>query len=227
MILHCLFEQSGTFKQEARKLGLQSYDYDIRNDFGQTDFRTNLFEEINKAYVGQKSIFDMIRPQDYAIAFFPCTRFSKQMLLWFKGAEAHQKNWTLEQKLRKVIGLHSELDDYYILITKLVLIALKRKFKLIIENPYSSSHYLTRYWPIQPSFVEADRHKYGDYYQKPTQFFFINCEPNFNLVLEDGCLYELEKVNDQNSLERSMISPEYANRFIREMILPKEVNDEI
>lgn len=46
MIAHCLFEQSGTFKNEFKKLGIESYDYDIRNDYGQTDFQIDLFKEI-------------------------------------------------------------------------------------------------------------------------------------------------------------------------------------
>lgn len=46
MIAHCLFEQSGTFKNEFKKLGVEAYDYDILNDFGQTDFVVDLFAEI-------------------------------------------------------------------------------------------------------------------------------------------------------------------------------------
>jgi hypothetical protein len=30
MIVHCLFEQSGTFKNEFKKLGYEAYDYDMR-----------------------------------------------------------------------------------------------------------------------------------------------------------------------------------------------------
>jgi len=52
MIAHCLFEQSGTFKNEFKKLGVEAYDYDIRNDFGETDFQIDLFGEITKAYEG-------------------------------------------------------------------------------------------------------------------------------------------------------------------------------
>ena len=46
MKFHCLFEQSGTFKNEAKKLGYEAYDYDILNDYGQTDFQIDLFKEI-------------------------------------------------------------------------------------------------------------------------------------------------------------------------------------
>ena len=32
MIVHCLFEQSGTFKNEFKKFGIEAFDYDILND---------------------------------------------------------------------------------------------------------------------------------------------------------------------------------------------------
>lgn len=46
MIIHCLFEQSGTFKNEFKKLGYEAYDYDVLNDFGETDYQVDLFKEI-------------------------------------------------------------------------------------------------------------------------------------------------------------------------------------
>ena len=46
MKVHCLFEQSGTFKNEFKKLGHEAYDYDIQNEFGETDFVVDLFENI-------------------------------------------------------------------------------------------------------------------------------------------------------------------------------------
>lgn len=52
MVAHCLFEQSGTFKNEFRKLGIEAYDYDILNEFGETDYQIDLFSEIEQAYSG-------------------------------------------------------------------------------------------------------------------------------------------------------------------------------
>lgn len=52
MTFHCFFEQSGTFKNEFRKLGYEAYDYDILNDFGETDYKIDLFKEIETAYGG-------------------------------------------------------------------------------------------------------------------------------------------------------------------------------
>jgi len=44
--VHCLFEQSGTFKNEFKKLGIDAEDYDILDDFGETDHVIDLFAEI-------------------------------------------------------------------------------------------------------------------------------------------------------------------------------------
>ena len=55
MVYRCLFEQSGTFKNEFKKLGYEAYDYDILNDFDETDYQCDLFNEIEKAYVGGRA----------------------------------------------------------------------------------------------------------------------------------------------------------------------------
>ena len=50
--VHCFFEQSGTFKNEFIKLGIPAKDYDIQNNFGETDNVIDLFAEIESAYGG-------------------------------------------------------------------------------------------------------------------------------------------------------------------------------
>lgn len=51
-MVHCFFEQSGTFKNEFVKLGIPAADYDIQNNFGETDHVVDLFAEIERAYGG-------------------------------------------------------------------------------------------------------------------------------------------------------------------------------
>lgn len=217
---HCFFEQSGTFKNEFKKLGIESFDYDILDDFGQTDYRIDLFHEIATAYQGGQSVFDNISKNDLIIAFFPCVRFEQQILLSFKGTNSGFKNWTLEQKLEYDMRLHDELSLLYKLITKLVLICLSRGLRLIIENPYNVQHYLTKYWALEPAIIDKDRHKKGDYFIKPTQYWFVNCEPNEEPLFEAPTIRQKhKKIECENKVSRSMISPEYANRFIREYIL--------
>lgn len=116
MKFHCMFEQSGTFKNEFKKLGYEAYDYDILNDYGETDYQIDLFREIEKAYCYHDSIFDKITGEDVILAFFPCIRFENQIQLCFRGTAQNLSKWTNEQKLEYDMKLHKELHDIYIYI---------------------------------------------------------------------------------------------------------------
>jgi hypothetical protein len=217
-----MFEQSGTFKNEFKKLGYVAVDYDILNDFNETDYIMDLFNEINLAYDGNPSLFDSIQKDDLIMAFFPCIRFEDQILLCFRGENSAYKNWSIEKKLENDIKLHQELNELYTIITKFVLVCLKRNLRLIIENPYTTQHYLHRYWAIKPAIIDNDRRDMGDYFKKPTQYFFINCSPSNNFIFEGVDRKITKKIKSVGTVERSMISKDYANRFIREFILDED-----
>ena len=135
MVIRFLFEQSGTFKNIARQDGHEAYDYDIQNNFNQTDYVVDLFEEIEKGYNEEKSIFDDFEG-DTVVAFFPGTRFEDQISLWYRGEASSQKNKSELEKLEKSLELHKELSRNYELVTKLAILAYRKSFKLIIENPH-------------------------------------------------------------------------------------------
>ena len=157
------------------------------------------------------------------MAFFPCIRFENQMLLHFRGEATQMKNWTLENKLAHNLIYHNELNHNYSLITKLAIICLRRNLKLIIENPYSTQHYLQKYWCIKPQIIDVDRREMGDWYEKPTQYWFINCEPLNQLLFDEPIASHKKKtILHTDTVERSMISPDYARRFIRTYIIEKE-----
>lgn len=220
MKVYCLFEQSGIFKNELKKLGYEAFDYDIQDQFGETDYICDLFVDIEEAYKNKESIFDCITKNDLILAFFPCIRFEDQIQMHFRGVATQMKNWTNEQKLENDLKLHKELSELYALITKLAIVCLRRKIPLIIENPYSTTHYLVKYWAIPSKVIDKDRTLRGDYYKKPTQYWFINCEPQQNMILEAYTNNDRKAINNtHNTTERSLMSKEYANRFIREFIL--------
>ena len=50
--VHLLFEQSATFRDEFRKMGIPAEDYDIQNNFGKTDHQIDLFAEIERCWGG-------------------------------------------------------------------------------------------------------------------------------------------------------------------------------
>lgn len=213
---HCFFEQSGTFKKEFRRLGLEAVDYDILDDYGQTDFKIDLFAQISNAYEGKESIFDGIGENEAIFAFFPCIRFTAMAQLKFTGNSYDMKGKSEEFLLRNSMKLHEELRDLYNRISELALICIERKIPLVIENPYSPDHYLRKFWPIKPKIIDTNRRQFGDYYEKPTQYFFINCDPLNNLIMDEATAWhKLKKINKEHGAERSLISPDYARRFIR------------
>ena len=123
--VYCLFEQSGTFKNAFKELGINAEDYDILNDFGQTDHQIDIFAEIDKAYEGEPSIFDNIGKMDLCLAFFPCTRFQSYNACNFQGKNHGMKDWNTSQKLEYSMKLHEELHRLYILLCKLFQISLR------------------------------------------------------------------------------------------------------
>lgn len=160
--------------------------------------------------------------EDTIIAFFPCVRFSRQNILNIRGMNYGMKKWSLIKKLQYSINNIRELAMFYELISNLVIIAIQRKIPLIIENPYGEQHFLTRYWVLQPALIDYDRRLNGDTYKKPTQYWFINCEPQNNIIDEPIEKVENKNIsNVRNQVERSMIQPQYANRFLRQYVLPQ------
>lgn len=226
MKAHLLFEQSGTFKGEFEKLGIEAYDYDILNDFGQTDFQIDLFEEINRGGRGEPSIFDRIEPGDITIAFFPCTMFQDKNALIFRGLQYQAKNYDILKKMDVCIDRHNKLNQFYVVLCRLVKIYVEKQLRLIIENPATQPHYLSTYW-IPPTIIDKDRTINGDYFKKPTQYWFIGCDPKNNFLFEAIEYVERNTVEriDKNigdldrRVARSMIHPQYASRFIRQYVL--------
>lgn len=220
MKVHCLFEQSGTFKNAFKKLGFQAFDYDILNDFHETDNIIDLFHEIELAYNECLSIFDNIEKDDLILAFFPCIRFTHRMIFNYTRTSTGNHKFDDIQKLEQNIKYFEQMNYFYALISKMVIVCLKKGLKLIIENPYNERHILNQFWHIKPKIIDMDRTLRGDNYKKPTQYWFINCEPKNNFVMEPISLAEIKRIDTTyNKVERSLINPNYAERFIREFVI--------
>ena len=101
--VHCFFEQSGTFKREFLKLGIQAEDYDIQDNFGETDHVTDLFREIESAYEGDISIFDSIDKEDLILAFFPCVYFCALSQMQFSWTCINYKSKSIKEKTDMIL----------------------------------------------------------------------------------------------------------------------------
>lgn len=229
--IHCFFEQSGTFRDAFRELGYAAYDYDIDNTFGKTDYQMNLFRQIDKAYFqGMKSIFDEMLTDDLIIAFFPCIYFCDFNRMFFTNTSHNYKNYDEPRMLRELITRNNERSKYYNYLLKLCCVVVTNNLRLIIENPYTGTHYLKDNFPYKPAVIDFDRRMRGDYYKKPTQYIYVNCQPTYGESLqypkETKTIKNIhpEKKKGQCNIARSMISPDYARNFICDFIIGKTQN---
>ena len=105
------------------KLGIPAKDYDIQNNFGETDYVIDLFAEINKAYDNlirqdktrqDKTVFDLIDPcQDLIIAFFPCIYFCEKSQVAFYYTCFNYRKLNNGEKIIKILERERNRHTFY------------------------------------------------------------------------------------------------------------------
>lgn len=251
--IHCLFEQSGTFKNEFKKLGYEAYDYDIQNNFGETDFVIDLFKEIENAYRGGASVFDNMKPDDFIMAFFPCIAFCNMAEF---NQRSMQEKWRRDgMPVKRIYELLKKRSDeryfFYQTCLKMHEVVETRGLRMCMENPWNEVNYTNYFWFAKPQVIDIDRRRRGDFFVKPTAYWFTNCKPtngeSFSRVAERDkkivgmtTVWRKKKIGVEVknaakgsskhglcSEERSMISPTYASNWICDFVLGKEQNNSI
>ena len=226
--VHCFFEQSGTFKNEFIKLGIPAEDYDIQDNFGQTDHVIDLFAEIENAYEGGSSVFDSITCDDLIMAFFPCIYFSCMSQMLISYTHRNYRNLSAKERIDEILTRSANRELFFARAVKMFGVCKANGIRLVMENPWSEQTFLKQNFPFNPAVIDNDRTKRGDYYMKPTAYWFINCEATHGETLaprkkgRNICQIEPNKRPGLCNEERSMISPDYARNFICDFILGKE-----
>ena len=234
----CFFEQSGTFKNEFIKLGYEAYDYDIQDNFGETDFVIDLFGEIDRAYNGGGyTVFDKMTEDDLIIAFFPCIYFCEKSQYAFYLANYNYRNLSESEKIEKILQREKARDYFYTTLIKFVGVCIKRGIRMIFENPYTQPHFLTNNFVKNADVVDKDRSRRGDFRKKPTQYWFFNCEPTHLFTHQQTSSKDIfthddfrhgSKLGAGHCGEgRSAISPDYARNWICDFVLGKDQHLEL
>lgn len=189
--VHCFFEQSGTFKNEFIKLGIPAEDYDIQNNFGETDHTDDLFKAIDDAYDGKPSLFDNIRggqDGDLIFAFFPCIKFCSVMEQmqhedFYDASQKRRKDFGTEEYYRRkwatLRNYSQERFLFYDLALKLTAVCQIKGVRMIMENPWHPTNFTNHFWFARTSVIDKDRTRRGDYFRKPTAYWFIGCTPTY------------------------------------------------
>ena len=134
---------------------------------------------------------------------------------------------TMKEKTDKILERSANREYFFRLLVQLVSLVEQRNLRMIVENPYNEQTFLKANFVMPPTIIDTNRTLRGDYFQKPTAYFYVNCSPTF------GQTYQKDK--EQKSImnskgsgkaglcseERSMISPDYARNFICDFIIGK------
>ena len=178
---------------------------------------------------GGVTVFDKMTSNDLVMAFFPCIYFEAMQMTYYSLNCNNVRAKSDTEKVEVAIDRLAKRTKLHELLYKLVWIAYKKKLRLIIENPATAPHYLITLQNFpKPSVIDKNRMDRGDYFKKPTAYWYFNCEPTYGESFQN----DKEQKTIQNckrskgdglcSEERSMISPDYARNFICDFILGKK-----
>ena len=131
---------------------------------------------------------------------------------------------TTRQKTDAILERSRNREKFWSLAIKMLTVAEERGLRLIMENPWAEQTYLKANFVAAPSLIDKDRRR-GDYYNKPTAYWFINCTPTNGFTPYDNPIKKTQRTSRGSgqaglcSEERSMIAPEYSRNFIHDFIL--------
>lgn len=160
------------------------------------------------------------------MAFFPCIYFEALQHTYYDLGSINLRCLSKREKYETVIERIFRREYFYKMLFKLYGLCDILGLRLIIENPATAPHYLigTQNFP-KPTMIDKNRLLRGDYYKKPTAYWFVNMEPtsgeSFKLNRNAKKIQDAKKGVKAGicSEERSMISPTYARNFICDFIL--------
>ena len=164
---------------------------------------------------------------DLIMAFFPCIYFSDMsQILHTWGA---YPKYDCKKATDCILERSEKRQAFYKLCIKMLAVAKSRGIRLIMENPWGTQSFLQRDFVTPPTFVDKNRNLRGDIFNKPTAYWFINCEPTNGSTLCQTCKPKRVKKDVKAGVkkgvcseERSMISPDYARNFICDFVIGKE-----
>ena len=149
----------------------------------------------------------------------------------------------IEKVYERLKNQADERHKFYILALKMHAIVEIRGLRMIMENPWNETNYTNYFWFMKPSLIDRDRTRRGDYFVKPTAYWFTGCTPTHGESIQPTPMEKrlvtgisswskkpansrLKQAKGSSktglcSEERSMISPDYARNFICDFILGK------
>lgn len=91
----------------------------------------------------------------------------------FGTTEYYRNKWT-------VLRRYSQERFYlYDLALKLTAICQTNGLRMIMENPWHPTNFTNHFWFMRVSLIDKDRTIRGDYFRKPTAYWYVGCIPTY------------------------------------------------
>lgn len=174
----------------------------------------------------------MITQDDLIVAFYPCIYFctSSQLAFFMKCKNYESLNDI--KKIEKILGRSARREEFYERLMKFVSVCLKKHIRMIFENPYMKPSYLENNFLKNPDVIDMNRMERGDFFKKPTAYWFWNCAPTHGFSYQNDKKQKFIRNEKRSSkagvcsIERSLISSDYARNWICDFVLGKEQENE-
>ena len=161
------------------------------------------------------------------MAFFPCIYFSCLSQMAISWGCTNYRALNTMQATDEILKRVQNREHFFGLAVKMLAVAKSRGLRLIMENPWSQQTYLKANFVLPPALIDNDRTRRGDFFKKPTAYWFINSEPTSGYSFQKPS--ETKRIIDCKhgikagicSEERSMISHDYARNFICDFVIGK------
>lgn len=82
----------------------------------------------------------------------------------------------LKKKWNVLRGYSQERFQLYDLALKLTALCQIKGLRMVMENPWHPTNFTNHFWFMRASVIDKDRTRRGDYFVKPTAYWFVGCE---------------------------------------------------
>lgn len=102
---------------------------------------------------------------------------------FYDASQRHNKSFgTVDYYKRKwqvLRGYSQERFQLYDVALKMFAVCQIKGIPLIMENPWHPVNFTNHFWFARPAVIDKDRTRRGDYFKKPTVYFYLNCKPTY------------------------------------------------
>ena len=137
----------------------------------------------------------------------------------------HKKNY---ERIQDAMDRLEKRTYFHSLLYKMIYLSFRLGIRLIIENPATQPNYLVGQQNfLKPTLIDSNRMERGDYFVKPTAYWFFNCKPTYGFSYQNNKKQKIIMNSKQGkeagvcSEERSLISPDYARNWICDFVIGK------